>query len=146
MNEQLIKRLKRTNQLLEDLVTFIPEEKLDSKLAHLPSNTIGQQYWCIIGARKSYLLAAKAGKWNGFECGLTNEDVKIAKTIKSALAETCNAAIDFLNQIPELTEPQEDFFLDLLEHETQHHGQLIRYFYGLNIGAPNSWKQRYSLD
>jgi uncharacterized damage-inducible protein DinB len=34
----------------------------------------------------------------------------------------------------------------LLEHEVQHHGQLIRYLYGLGIERPESWKQRYALD
>lgn len=40
----------------------------------------------------------------------------------------------------------EDFLFDLLEHEAQHHGQLIRYLYGLGIERPPSWKERYALD
>jgi hypothetical protein len=36
--------------------------------------------------------------------------------------------------------------LDLLEHEAQHHGQLIRYLYGLNLEIPESWKTRYALE
>lgn len=35
---------------------------------------------------------------------------------------------------------------DLLEHETQHHGQLIRYIYALDIPRPPSWRERYALD
>jgi hypothetical protein len=35
--------------------------------------------------------------------------------------------------------------LDLLEHEAQHHGQLIRYLYALKLAIPDSWKARYAL-
>jgi spore coat protein CotF len=36
-------------------------------------------------------------------------------------------------------------FMDLLEHEIQHHGQLIRYIYGNKLTFPNGWKQRYNV-
>ena len=36
--------------------------------------------------------------------------------------------------------------LDLLEHEAAHHGQLIRYLYGLDLPIPDSWKRKYALD
>jgi len=35
---------------------------------------------------------------------------------------------------------------NLLEHEAQHHGQLIRYLYGLRLPIPASWKSRYALE
>src|SRR5690606_495239 len=36
--------------------------------------------------------------------------------------------------------------LRLLEHETQHHGQLIRYLYAVPLPVPASWVQRYVLE
>ena len=36
--------------------------------------------------------------------------------------------------------------LDLLEHETQHQGQLIRYVYGLKYKFPKSWAERWALE
>ena len=33
------------------------------------------------------------------------------------------------------------FALDLLEHEAAHHGQLIRYLYGLDLPIPETWKR-----
>ena len=42
--------------------------------------------------------------------------------------------------------PQLQRALALLEHETQHHGQLIRYLYGLGIPRPESWQRQYALD
>jgi hypothetical protein len=35
--------------------------------------------------------------------------------------------------------------IDLLEHEAGHHGQLIRYLYGLRREIPESWKKKYAL-
>lgn len=37
------------------------------------------------------------------------------------------------------------FALDLLEHEIQHHGQLIRYFYALGLEFPKEFSDRYAL-
>ena len=146
MKEQLIKRYKRTNKLFVDLLDEMTECHLDSKLGNLPSNKIGQQYWCVIGARNSYLSAVKAGKWVGFSCPLNWNETKNASAISSQLSATINEIVHFLNECEEPSPEQIDLFMDLLEHEVQHHGQLIRYMYGNKIPIPQSWKSRYSLD
>ena len=33
----------------------------------------------------------------------------------------------------------------LLEHEVQHHGQLIRFVYGNKLSFPESWNKRYTV-
>jgi hypothetical protein len=33
----------------------------------------------------------------------------------------------------------------LLEHEVQHHGQLIRYVYANGLTFPGSWNERYTV-
>ena len=146
MKRQLSNRLRRTNQLFEDFLAHIPEELLMSKLTPLPSNTVGQQIWCVVGARESYLNAAKAGKWQGFECPLTNEDIALKEKIQPALTSSCEDILKFINATETLSTTQEDYLWDLVEHEVQHHGQLIRYLYGLNAGVPQSWKERYALE
>lgn len=35
--------------------------------------------------------------------------------------------------------------LDLLLHETQHHGQLIRFVYALELEFPQSWHSRWNV-
>jgi len=145
MKKQLLKRLQRTNKLFIDFIDFLPEEKLTSKLATLPSNTIGQQLWCVVGARNSYVKAAIAGKWEGFECPLAWEKTTRTYEVKKELNNTQNKLEDFLNQTENLNIDQQNFLIDLLEHEVQHHGQLVRYLYGLKLGIPQSWKDRYNL-
>lgn len=143
---QLKKRLARAHRLLDDFVGELPENLLSSKLSDLPSNTIGQQLWCVVGARTSYLQAAKAGSWQGFSCPLDGDSINIKKDVAASLNQTFGDIDKYLDEADEMTSVQEDFLWDLLEHEIQHHGQLIRYMYGLKQGAPQSWKDRYNLD
>jgi hypothetical protein len=146
LKNQLRSRLERSNQLYCDLVDHIPESLLASKLQDLPSNTIGAQIWCVVGARDSYLRAAKAGSWQGFKCPLAGDKVTDAMAVRQALSSTAEQISFYLTEPAELTEPAAKFLLDLLEHEAQHHGQLARYLYGLKAGVPQSWKDRYNFD
>ena len=145
MREQLTKRFERTNSLFLDAVEAFGREHLDSKLGDLPSNAVGAQYWCVVGARESYLRAAKSGEWRGFTCRLA-PGTRDPETIASALRASHDEVSAFLVDAPELSEVEENWMLDLLEHEVQHHGQLIRYLYGLRVEPPQSWIDRYALD
>ena len=43
------------------------------------------------------------------------------------------------------TDSQLEFTFGLLEHEVQHHGQLIRFVYGNGLSFPDSWNKRYTV-
>jgi phytoene/squalene synthetase len=122
-------------------VTHLEEKSLTLDLPNLPSNQISGQVWCIVGARESYLKAIEAGEWNGFSCSLKSPRVK--QSVLEALETTSHRLneIDFEN----LSEVQTNLAFDLLEHEIQHHGQLIRYVYGNKLSFPTSWKKRYTV-
>lgn len=139
-------RLALSNKLYLDLLSHFPDGTLEKKLANLPSNTIGQQLWCVIGARHSYIKAAQAGKWDGFECPLAWDKTVIVEEVRNALVSTAKNVSTFLSSASELSEAQVGFLFSLLEHEAQHHGQLARYMYGLKLGVPQSWKDRYHFD
>lgn len=49
--------------------------------------------------------------------------------------------IDFTD----LSYTQIELAFDLLEHEVQHHGQLIRFIYGNALTFPDSWNQHYTV-
>jgi hypothetical protein len=146
IKNQLKNRLERSNKLYLDLIAHIPESLLGSKLRDLPSNTIGSQIWCVVGARDSYLRAAKAGQWQGFKCPLEGSKTTEAKAVSELLMNTGEQINIFMSEPGELSEDALKFVLDLLEHESQHHGQLARYLYGLKVGVPQSWKDRYHFD
>ncbi len=146
MTITLFDRLKISFDLMSEVIEHIPESHLPSKLSDLPSNTIGQQLWCVVGARESYTRGIQKGQWDGFRCSLTKEDISKKKEISKALANSALAAQQMLSEIQSLSPEQEKLAFELLEHEVLHQGQLIRYLYGLKLGIPAGLKARYHLD
>jgi hypothetical protein len=143
--ESLVRRLERTDRLYRDLVATLTPELLRSELGGLPSNAIGGQLWCVVGARESYARAARAGSWQGFTCQLTAAQVADPGAILQALESTRLDVVAVAREVAKDDSPAGEFLFDLLEHEAQHHGQLIRYLYALGIERPDSWKERYAL-
>lgn len=144
MSSILIERLQKSFALYTELVNHLSEESLKQKLSDLPSNTIGQQLWCVVGARESYLKGIQKGAWDGFSCSLKVTDKKIE--VSEALTNSGLLSIDILNQISKFSLAQEKLAFEMLEHEILHQGQLIRYLYGLKLGIPAGLKERYHLD
>lgn len=134
-------RLLKAFTLTKDLINSLDEKDLKLTLEGLPSNTIGGQLWCIIGARQSYTKAVVAGSWQGFDCSLDDSHSK--SEVVKLLDHTYQAIEDI--DFEELSEEQLSIALELLEHEVQHHGQLIRYVYGNKLVFPKSWNDRYTV-
>jgi hypothetical protein len=140
----LHERFARADRLWLDLVDALTPEQLGSRLADLPSDTIASQLRCVLGARESYPRAARAGEWQGFTSPLRDEQHGDPAAIRALLEQTAADVDAWLGGIE--TDDDHRYALALLEHETQHHGQLIRYLYGLGIERPASWQRQYALD
>lgn len=141
MNQKLKARLDRSFKLTEDLIVHLDETSLGLDLPNLPSNRISGQLWCVIGARESYTRAIETGGWKGFDCSLTAPLAKSSVLAALEATRTRLGEIDFAD----LSDAQIDLAFDLLEHEIQHHGQLIRFVYGNQLTFPGSWNKRYTV-
>ena len=139
---EIITSLNKNIMLINELSQIMPLGSFSSKLGNLPSNTIGEQFWCIVGARESYLKALENDKWMGFECSLDWELCCDKSAVKKALKDSGNNIKNFLDCNSDLNL---ELLINLLEHEVRHQGQLIRYVYGLKLNFPNSWKENFSL-
>lgn len=141
MNRKLKTELDRSFKLTYDLVVHLGQEAWNLDLPNLPSNRISGQLWCMVGARESYIRAIEMGGWQGFSCSLPAQHVK--QSVLAALESTDKrlGEIDFA----ELSDTQVDLAFELLEHEVQHHGQLIRFIYGNGLTFPDSWNKRYTV-
>jgi len=141
MNQKLKENLKRAFLLTKSLVIHLDEQSLVLDLPDLPSNRIAGQLWCMVGARESMLKGIEKGGWQGFSCSLATPRVK--QSVLLALEGTLRQleSIDF----SVFSEKQLTLAFDLLEHEVQHHGQLIRYVYGNGLTFPESWHTRYTV-
>ncbi|MGV3660098.1 MAG: hypothetical protein ACO1TE_07930 [Prosthecobacter sp.] len=134
---------ERSFSLYRDLVDSMDDGTLSAKLPNLPSNTVGLQLWCVVGARESYAQAIKAGQWSGFSCSLASATEKTP--VAEALRHSAEGLSEALGSVDSFTDAQHRLMIDLLEHEAAHQGQLIRYLYGLRLPIPESWKARYGL-
>jgi hypothetical protein len=141
MNQKLKARLERAFELTHDLVAHLDETSLSLDIPGLPSNRIAAQLWCVVGGRESYTDAIKAGRWMGFSSSLKTPRVK--QSVLAGLEATGRslAEIDFSH----LTDAQLDLAFRLLEHEVQHHGQLIRFVYANRLTFPKSWNEQYTV-
>ncbi|OJF94629.1 hypothetical protein [Alkalibacterium sp. 20] len=140
--KKLVERLNAAFNLTEDLVNGLSVQELELTLGDLPSNTIGEQIWCIVGARESYLQAVIHNEWIGFSCSL--KDLTSHSSVMDSLKSSSKACIDQIDST-DLNDTQIDYLFTLLEHEIQHHGQLIRYIYGNKLHFPKSWNERYTV-
>jgi hypothetical protein len=137
-------RLDRSFQLYRDLAATLDASALASSLPAVPSNSVGAQLWCVVGARESHARAIAAGAWSGFSCSL--DEPGDPASVVAALERSERAVTQVLVGVDAHSDQQERLILDLLEHEAQHHGQIIRFLYGLRLPIPDSWKERYALD
>ncbi len=144
MREKVIEHIKMLFRAHQELAEFLPEEAFGQKLS-VPSNTIGGQFWCLIGARESYTKAVKENGWVGFGCSMTSKESSNKQKVIQTLNQTAQKFEEILNGV-EWTNDRDGLLLDLLEHETQHQGQFIRYVYGLKYKFPKSWTERWALD
>lgn len=134
----------RSFDLYRDLVESLDEETLGAKLPGLPSNSLGSQLWCVVGARESYSVALRAKQWSGFSCSLqTTTEIE---PVSEALCHSADGVRELLDSASSFTEAQNRLLIALLEHEVAHQGQLIRYLYGLRLVIPESWKAKYALE
>lgn len=142
----LKEKLNRSFGLYDDLIETLKDDQLKLDLAGLPSNTIGEQLWCVIGARQSYLKAILAGSWQGFSCGLDWKSTENRTAVRDELSSSKQSFLAAVESMTSMSPPQQSLMFDLIEHEAQHHGQLVRYLYGQKLPLPTTWKKRYNLD
>jgi len=143
LSDAISESFARSFQLYNDLIAVVEEDALRRKLNPLPSNTLGQQLWCVTGARESFSQAVQQNQWAGFSCSLTSTTSQAGVTL--ALQQSAATVTAVLQSIESYTAVQNRLIVDLLEHEAAHHGQIIRYIYALKLPIPQSWKAKYAL-
>lgn len=145
LEDTIRSKLRDSMQLYDELAAALPEASLPRKLPAVRSNRIGQQVWCVVGARESYARAVVAGEWEGFRCSMTAPDCESLSAVREALCRSRKEVERCLVSDASWSDPQSGFVLALLEHEAAHQGQLIRYLYALDLPIPEGWKSRYAL-
>ena len=138
-------RFLQSFELYDELAREVPEASLAMKLPGIPSNTVGGQLWCVVGARESFAEAIRSGAWPGFSCSLTATETREREAVSSALSRSADQLLVAIDPVETDDDERLRFVLRLLEHEASHQGQLIRYLYGLQLPIPALWRERYAL-
>ena len=87
----------------------------------------------------------QTGTWGPFACSIASfEDTQNPGLVARVLAAGA-AAFRAAALASPADETRTDLKLGLLEHESQHLGQILRYLLGLGIEPPPGWKQRFAL-
>ena len=137
-------RLDAVFGLYDELVGTLDATQLRQSLP-VPSNPIGMQLWCVVGARETWARAMTTGTWGPFGCSIASfEDAQNPSVVAAALTASASAFREAALASP-ADETRTDFKLALLEHESQHLGQILRYLLGLGIEPPPGWKERFAL-
>jgi hypothetical protein len=143
--QQLIDaRLDAVFALYDELIASLDGAQLRQSLP-VPSNPIGLQLWCVVGGRETWARAIAQGTWGPFDCSIASfEDTQKPALVADALATSASAFREAA-LANAADETRTDFKLGLLEHESQHLGQILRYLLGLGIEPPPGWKTRFGL-
>jgi hypothetical protein len=137
-------RLDAVFGLYDELITSLDGTQLRQSLP-VPSNPIGMQLWCVVGARETWARAMEKGTSGPFGCSIGSfADTQNPRLVAEALAKSGSEFREAARANPE-DETRTDFKLALLEHESQHLGQILRYLLGLAIDPPAGWKKRFAL-
>jgi uncharacterized damage-inducible protein DinB len=140
----LRRRTEAADRLYRDLIAELTPDLLRSRLPGSRSSPVGNHFWCVVGARESYVRAARAGTWQGFTSSLAVDDDPEA--IGAALERSARGVAQWIDDLDTEDEASLEWAFHLLEHETQHHGQLIRYLYAVPLPMPRSWIEQYALE
>jgi uncharacterized damage-inducible protein DinB len=138
-------------QMTYDLLDVLEANALGLKLNFERSQSIGYQFWCMLGAQESWISLIESGKWEGFSCSLTSlEGDNAIENIKKQM----QLADDELMQTITRVDLAQEFnsggtslskYLTLVEHESHHQGQLINFIYAHDLPIPGSWEAKWNL-
>src|SRR5262245_34581093 len=72
MNEMLLNEWQKIRRLTYDYLDILDASHLSLRLPFAESQTLGYQFWCMVGAHESYLKKLEHGQWMGFSSSLNN--------------------------------------------------------------------------
>jgi hypothetical protein len=144
--EPLINQTKQLFSLWSDFVETLTDKDLTRHLGKHRSNSIGDQLWCVGGARESYGSGLIKDDDFSWLCSYPSEEAENRDKLLTYLKTWEENILAFLESDAELSQNQLELLLDLLTHEAQHQGQIIRYAYAEGLKFPDSWKGWWALD
>ena len=133
-----------------DLLDVLTPDDLPKRLPFPESQSVYYQFRCMVGTTETYARMIETGEWPGWNSSLSVEPASL-ETIQAALRQSDEVLLAALRK-RDLMGPYGSSgktallrYLELVEHESHHHGQLINFIYTLNLPIPASWAETWAL-
>ena len=133
-----------------DMLAVLTPEDLPKRLPFPESQSIYYQFRCMLGTIETYARLIESGEWPGWSSSLPVEPASL-EAIQTALRHSDELLVNALGK-HDLMKPYGSkgktpmlHYLELVEHEAHHHGQLINFIYALNLLIPQSWAETWAL-
>ncbi len=138
-------------EMTYDLLEVLEVSDLGLKLEFERSQSIGYQYWCMLGAQESWISLIGSGEWQGFSCSVNSlegsnviDDFKGQMQLADELLLRTLKAVDVTQEFNDEATPLSNYMI-LVEHESHHQGQLINFIYAHDLPIPKSWEVKWAL-
>ena len=146
----LVTEWRHIRQQTYDYLDTLAPHHLDLRLPFPESQTLGYQFWCMVGAHESYLRALEHGRWQGFASSLDEFKQVTPDIIKAQMQKGDARLAELLQTLPFEThtvgeQPAHKTVLRMIEHEMHHHGQLINFLFCHRLPIPPSWADEWAL-
>ncbi len=124
---------------------MLEAQQLELRLPFAKSQTLGYQFWCMVGAQESYLKKLETGRWQGFSSSLDKFSTVTPALIKQQMQLADTRLVDLCQQVDLETalddgEPRYTVLFQLINHEKHHHGQLINFMFCHQLPIPPGWE------
>lgn len=150
LNQELIKHWKQLRGMTYDFIKEITDKDLVQSLPFPQSQTVANQFYCMLGTTESFVNYLKTGKWEDWDCSLIHWERASTEDFTEKFIESdvrlINALEEIdLNMIFDNGKSPLHVYLTLVEHESHHQGQIINFIYALNLPIPRSWQEKWAL-
>lgn len=152
LTEELTRHWHLLRSRTYDLLDTLTQADLGKTLPFPRSQSIGYQFWCMLGSQESWVAFLRNGALEHWSCSLSGlppaeitlslirERLQAADAQYLAALAEADALRPYANGLTPLIVHQM-----LVEHEAHHHGQLINFIYALDLPIPASWAQQWAL-
>ena len=148
IHQAVAERIQKAIRLTHSLAESAPYEVFGRTMPGGTSNTVGEQFWCINGARESYAKSLENGRWSGFSNSLDRTLTVQKPAVLTALQNSEALFFSVFNKLGRTATSDSKYFeilISLIEHEASHHGQLMRFWFALKQPFPREFALRYAL-
>ena len=150
VSDILMTQWREIRTLTYDYLDMLDVSHLSLRLPFPESQSLGYQFWCMVGAHESYLKKLEHGKWQGFSSSLDQYQAVTPAVIKQQMRNADEAMATLLKDVhleERLANGQHGYeiVLQMIKHEMHHHGQLINFMFCFHLPIPASWHEEWAL-